>query len=74
MARYTIVRDWREAALSEGRRITDVNQSAVGYANYQQWIPNAQLEDLDVLAQVIEPYRRFVGAPPANQENEAAAR
>jgi FMNH2-dependent dimethyl sulfone monooxygenase len=26
------------------RRITDVKQSAAGYANYQQWLANTQLE------------------------------
>jgi dimethylsulfone monooxygenase len=26
------------------RRITDVKQNAAGYANYQQWLANTQLE------------------------------
>jgi len=124
VAGYTIVRDTREEALREVSRITDVNQSAAGYANYQQWISNTQLEQrvslqdysvsnrglrsgllgtpeevidrvrefeaagVDLLLlqcspqleemerfgrQVIEPYRRSVGAPPAYLENEAAA-
>ena len=43
-AGYTIVRDSREEAEREVARITDVKQSAAGYANYQQWISNTQLE------------------------------
>jgi dimethylsulfone monooxygenase len=44
VAGYTIVRDSREEAQLEVARITDVKQSAAGYANYQQWISNTQLE------------------------------
>jgi len=44
VAGYTIVRDSREEAEREVSRITDVKQSAAGYANYQQWISNTQLE------------------------------
>ena len=44
VAGYTIVRDSREEAGREVQRITDVKQSAAGYANYQQWISNTQLE------------------------------
>jgi len=43
-AGYTIVRDSRGEAEREVARITDVKQSAAGYANYQQWISNTQLE------------------------------
>jgi FMNH2-dependent dimethyl sulfone monooxygenase len=43
-AGYTIIRDSREEAQREVARITDVKQSAAGYANYQQWISNTQLE------------------------------
>jgi len=38
------VRDSRDEAQREVSRITDVKQSAAGYANYQQWISNTQLE------------------------------
>jgi FMNH2-dependent dimethyl sulfone monooxygenase len=44
VAGYSIVRDSREEAQRELARITDVKQSAAGYANYQQWITNTQLE------------------------------
>jgi len=44
MAGYSIVRDTPEEAERERCRITDVRQSAAGYANYQQWISGTQLE------------------------------
>ncbi|CDM64422.1 LLM class flavin-dependent oxidoreductase [Pyrinomonas methylaliphatogenes] len=44
VAAYVIVRDTEEEAQRELRRITDVRQSAAGYANYQQWLANTQLE------------------------------
>lgn len=44
VAGYTIVRDSDAEAGRERARISDVNQSAAGYANYQQWIANTQLE------------------------------
>jgi len=34
----------KSEAQEELRRITDVKQSAAGYANYQQWLANTQLE------------------------------
>ena len=43
-AGYAIVRDSESAARREVERITDVRQSAQGYANYQEWIANTQLE------------------------------
>ena len=43
-AGYAIVRDSDAAARREVERITDVRQSAQGYANYQEWISNTQLE------------------------------
>ena len=43
-AGYAIVRDSDTAARREVERITDVRQSAQGYANYQEWISNTQLE------------------------------
>src|SRR5262249_44403798 len=33
-----------QEARDEVRRITDVKQSAAGYANYQQWLAGTQLE------------------------------
>jgi FMNH2-dependent dimethyl sulfone monooxygenase len=44
VAGYTIVRDSEEEARGELERITDVRQSAAGYANYQQWLAGTQLE------------------------------
>ncbi len=44
IAGYAIVRETEKEAQDEVRRITDVQQSAAGYANYQQWIAGTQLE------------------------------
>lgn len=44
VAGYAIVRDTEREAQDELRRITDVHQSAAGYANYQQWLAGTQLE------------------------------
>jgi dimethylsulfone monooxygenase len=44
VAGYAIVRETEREALDEVRRITDVKQSAAGYANYQQWLAGTQLE------------------------------
>jgi FMNH2-dependent dimethyl sulfone monooxygenase len=41
---YAIVRDSEAEAQNEVARITDVKQSARGYANYQQWITGSKLE------------------------------
>jgi dimethylsulfone monooxygenase len=44
VASYAIVRETEEEAQAELRRITDVQQNAAGYQNYQQWLANTQLE------------------------------
>jgi dimethylsulfone monooxygenase len=44
VAGYAIVRETEREAQGELRRITDVQQSAAGYANYQQWLAGTQLE------------------------------
>jgi dimethylsulfone monooxygenase len=44
VAGYTIVRETEREAQDELKRITDVNQSAAGNANYQQWLAGTQLE------------------------------
>jgi FMNH2-dependent dimethyl sulfone monooxygenase len=44
IAGYAIVRDSEVEALKEVDRITDVQQSAQGYKNYQQWITGSNLE------------------------------
>ena len=43
-AGYAIVRATEAEARREVARITDVRQSARGYANYQEWISNTELE------------------------------
>jgi len=43
-AGYAVVRATEAEAAKEVARITDVRQSARGYANYQDWIANTQLE------------------------------
>jgi FMNH2-dependent dimethyl sulfone monooxygenase len=49
-AGYAIVRDTETAARAEVERITNVQQSRRGYANYQDWISNTQLEQRVSLA------------------------
>lgn len=44
VAGYAVVRDSAAEAQREVLRITDVKQSARGYANYQQWITGSKLE------------------------------
>ncbi|GGH01764.1 LLM class flavin-dependent oxidoreductase [Silvibacterium dinghuense] len=44
VAGYAIVRDSEAETKREIERITDVQQSARGYANYQQWISGSKLE------------------------------
>jgi len=43
-AGYVVTRPTEAKAKAEVARITDVRQSARGYANYQDWIENTQLE------------------------------
>ncbi|MEW5930214.1 MAG: LLM class flavin-dependent oxidoreductase [Gemmatimonadota bacterium] len=43
-AGYAVVRSTEAEARREVERITDVQQSAKGFANYQDWIDNTQLE------------------------------
>jgi dimethylsulfone monooxygenase len=44
VAGYAVVRDTEQEAQRELQRITDVQQSAAGNANYQQWLAGTQLE------------------------------
>lgn len=44
VAAYAVVRETEREARDEVRRITDVQQNAAGYGNYQQWLANTQLE------------------------------
>jgi len=44
VAGYVVCRATETAARREVDRITDVRQNAAGYANYEQWLANTQLE------------------------------
>jgi len=44
VAGYVVCRATETAARREIERITDVRQNAAGYANYEQWLGNTQLE------------------------------
>lgn len=44
VAAYTIIRNSEDDVAKEIERITDVKQSAAGYANYQDWLANTELE------------------------------
>jgi FMNH2-dependent dimethyl sulfone monooxygenase len=44
VAGYVVCRETPALARREVERITDVKQSAAGYANYQDWLANTQLE------------------------------
>ena len=44
VAGYVVCRATESAVRREVARITDVRQSAAGYANYEQWLANTQLE------------------------------
>jgi len=44
VAAYSIVRNTEEEARQELSRVTNVNQSAAGYENYQQWLSGTRLE------------------------------
>jgi len=62
--------------LTDVRRITDVQQSAAGYANYQQWIAGTQLEQRVSLEDYSVSNRGLrsglVGTPAQVQERLAA--
>lgn len=44
VAGYTVVRNTDEEVKKEVERITDVQQSAAGYGNYQDWLSNTKLD------------------------------
>jgi FMNH2-dependent dimethyl sulfone monooxygenase len=44
IAAYAIVRDTEQEAAAELARITDVNASAAGFNNYQQWLSGTKLD------------------------------
>src|ERR1700678_1045952 len=76
IAGYAIVRETEKEAQEELRRITDVQQSAAGYANYQQWIAGTQLEQRVSLEDYSVSNRGLrsglVGTPEQIQERMAA--
>ena len=45
VAAYSIVRDTEQQVQQEITRITNVQNSAAGYGNYQQWLAGTQLEN-----------------------------
>ena len=45
VAAYSIVRDTEQQVQQEIARITNVQNSAAGYGNYQQWLAGTQLEN-----------------------------
>ena len=69
---YTILRDSDAEAQREVARITDVQQSARGYANHQQWITGSKLEQKVSLADYSVSNRGLrsglVGTPEAVSE------
>ena len=69
---YAVVRDSDEEARREVTRITDVQQTARGYANYQQWIAGSKLEQKVSLEDYSVSNRGlrsgFVGTPEAVRE------
>ena len=72
VAGYSIVRDSDAEATAEVKRITDVQASARGYANYQQWITGSKLEQKVSLEDYSVSNRGlrsgFVGTPEAVKE------
>jgi FMNH2-dependent dimethyl sulfone monooxygenase len=44
VAAYSLIRDSDQEVKKELARITNVNSSAAGYKNYQQWLAGTQLE------------------------------
>jgi FMNH2-dependent dimethyl sulfone monooxygenase len=76
VAGYAIVRETEKEAQEELGRITDVHQSAAGYANYQQWIAGTQLEQRVSLEDYSVSNRGLrsglVGTPEQVQETVAA--
>ncbi len=69
---YAVVRDSDAEATREVARITDVQQTARGYANYQQWIAGSKLEQKVSLEDYSVSNRGlrsgFVGTPEAVRE------
>ncbi len=75
VAGYAIVRPTEREAQQELARITDVKQSAAGFANYQQWLAGTQLEQALSIAEYSVSNRGLrcglVGTPEMVQEQLA---
>ena len=75
VAAYGVVRETEREARDEVRRITDVQQNAAGYGNYQQWLANTQLEQRVSLEDYSVSNRglrsRLVGTPEQVRERVA---
>lgn len=73
---YGIVRETVQEAQAERERITDVQSSAAGYHNYQQWLAGTQLEQRVSLEDYSVSNRGLrsglVGTPAQVQEQVAA--
>ncbi len=72
VAGYSIVRDTDAAVEQELNRITDVQASAKGFANYQQWLQGTQLEQAMSIKEYSVSNRGLrsglIGTPGAIQE------
>ncbi len=75
IAAYAIVRDTEREARAELARITDVQSSAAGYDNYQQWLSGTKLEgqmsidEYSVSNRGLRP--NLIGTPAAVKERVA---
>ncbi len=76
VAAYSVVRPTESAAAAEVARITDVNQSRAGYANYQEWLAGTRLEQRVTLEDYSVSNRGLraglVGTPAKVQDQVAA--
>src|SRR3989442_15879397 len=71
VAGYVVCRATEAAAQREVARITDVHQSAAGYANYEQWLPNTPLEQRASLEDYSVSNRRLKAGPTGTPEQIA---
>src|SRR5258705_11670558 len=76
VAGYTIIRDTEAEARKELQRVTNVNHSAAGYENFQQWLAGTQLDQALALEDYSGANRGLrsglVGTPESEAEGRAA--
>jgi dimethylsulfone monooxygenase len=76
VAGYTIIRDTEAEARKELQRVTNVNHSAAGYENFQQWLAGTQLDQALALEDYSVSNRGLrsglVGTPASVAEQVAA--